>query len=86
MAEDKMHPGQALLMILAKKKKDEMGKDEDKSDDRAAMAHSAMDDFIEAVHAKDCDAALAAWDDLCDLHKSDDGEGEEDEEEEHEEY
>lgn len=50
-----------------KSKDSDMG--DEHEDERSDMAMSAMSDFIDAVHAKDTAAAMAAYTDLCELHK-----------------
>jgi hypothetical protein len=69
----------SLPAALGMKPKDEEGDDEDQSHDEAHI--DAMDSFIDAVHAKDKEAALDAFKTLYDLCESTETEEEPDEEE-----
>lgn len=71
---DKHPTGLLIALGRASKEHDPDAKDEHDEED---MKRSAMDDFIAAVHSKDCEAALSAWDDLCQMDHKEEGEQEE---------
>lgn len=77
------HDGLAIIIGAKKPKSDYpklselLGKpsymEDDSPDDDSPVL--AMEDFINAIHAKDAKAALEAYQDLCDLSMDDDDSG-----------
>lgn len=55
-----------LVAIGMKPKKKDAGEEEDSDKDESK---DAMSDLIDAIHDKDVDLALAAFEHLCELHK-----------------
>lgn len=76
MPDEKKNRASLILGVSDK----EMPSNEDESDDETAK-HSAMSEFIDAVHAKDAKAASEAFKACQDLHESDESENEESAEE-----
>ena len=65
-------PGFLSIILAGKHKDGEEEMDSHESDDKEEhdeeeMKRSAMGDFISAIHDKDIDGALSAYDDLCQM-------------------
>lgn len=76
MADKHSMPG-AFILALGKAKSDKEDPGEDKSesshedDHSTEMKRSAMGDLIDALHSKDIDGALSAFEDLCQMCSDD---------------